>query len=280
MDCDSALRVCLNLMHTELCSSQEHLPRTWTAHCRSQSGTILRISATSDFKSSWGWRNLLFVIHEDSSSLFGRPILVTWRGVLSGFLGGVRVFSRTAVVCSLSAPAIDVITVADVLKTAPDWLRQCVVHVRHDPVLGRCSWEEQSSVCIRFRQTLKAESQSIDRTQMRSRICTMLNKLQESCWPENQPFGIEEIEFVGYHAYNNTDHQRLEGMITIEYRHRTPLEQDLQIGLLMAMYIGNDIPAGEEGCGLKWCPLRNEIGTTACTVTKVTTRRTTRGHCR
>ena len=31
---------------------------------------------------------------------------------------------------------------------------------------------------------------------------------------------------------------------------------------------------------LKWCPLRNEIVYTVCTVTRVTGRRSTRGHCR
>jgi hypothetical protein len=40
---------------------------------------------------------------------------------------------------------------AGILSSAPDWLRQCAIHVRLDPVLGRCSWEEQSSICIRFK---------------------------------------------------------------------------------------------------------------------------------
>jgi hypothetical protein len=30
----------------------------------------------------------------------------------------------------------------------------------------------------------------------------------------------------------------------------------------------------------KWCPIRNEITHTSCTVTRVSTRRSTRGHCR
>jgi hypothetical protein len=28
------------------------------------------------------------------------------------------------------------------------------------------------------------------------------------------------------------------------------------VGLLLAMHLGNDIPAGEAGSGLKWCPIR------------------------
>jgi hypothetical protein len=67
-------------------------------------------------------------------------------------------------------------------------------------------------------------------------------------------------------------------MLTIEYRHHIPLEQDLQVGLLLAMHIGNDIPEGEGGSGLKWCPIRNEIAHTSCTVTRVSARRSTRGH--
>ncbi len=69
-------------------------------------------------------------------------------------------------------------------------------------------------------------------------------------------------------------------MITIEYRQHVQLEQDLLVGLLLTMYIGNDIPEGESDSGLKWCPLRNEISCTARTVTRVTARRSTRGHCR
>jgi hypothetical protein len=42
----------------------------------------------------------------------------------------------------------------------------------------------------------------------------------------------------------------------------------------------NDIPKGEKGSGFKWCPLRNTLTYTVCTVTRVSSRRTTRGHCR
>jgi hypothetical protein len=85
---------------------------------------------------------------------------------------------------------------------------------------------------------------------------------------------------MGYHANSSTKHKRLEGMITIEYRPRIPLEQDLLIGLFLEIHIGNDIPRDDEGCGLKWCPIRNKLGETTSRVTKVTSRRTTRGHCR
>ena len=57
----------------------------------------------------------------------------------------------------------------------------------------------------------------------------MLNKLQQQCWPDNAPFKIEEIKFVGYFAHSHSEHKRLEGMITIEYRPHTSLEQDLQV---------------------------------------------------
>ena len=69
-------------------------------------------------------------------------------------------------------------------------------------------------------------------------------------------------------------------MIKVEYRHHVPLEQDLLVGLLLTMNIGNDIPQGTVGSGLKWFPLRNEVTYTDCTVTRVTTRRSTREHCR
>jgi hypothetical protein len=85
---------------------------------------------------------------------------------------------------------------------------------------------------------------------------------------------------MGYHANRSTKHKRLEGMITIEYRPRIPLKHDLLVGLLLAMHMGNDIPRDDEGCELKWCPIRNKLDETTCTITKVTSRRTTRGHCR
>jgi hypothetical protein len=109
---DDVLWVCLNRMHIELCSSQEHLPRTgsrrtWIAHCLSQSGAELIMPAASTARSGWCWRSWLSEIHESSPPLFGRPTRVTWRGVLVGFLGGVIVSSRPDDVCSLLSPAMD-----------------------------------------------------------------------------------------------------------------------------------------------------------------------------
>jgi hypothetical protein len=170
---------------------------------------------------------------------------------------------------------------AAILSSAPPWLQECAIHAKLDPVLGRCSWEENSSLCIRFRQTHNTTTPfNIDRARIRFRTCEMLNKLQHRCWPNNDPFKIDEINFIGYFAHSPAEHKRLEGMITIEYRHHIPLEQDLHVSLLLAMHIDNDIPTGEAGSGLKWCPIRNEIAHTSCTVTRVSARRSTRGHCR
>ncbi len=77
-----------------------------------------------------------------------------------------------------------------------------------------------------------------------------------------------------------TTAKRLEGMITVNYRLHSIMEQDILVGVLLAMHMGNDIPAGERGCAHKWCPVRNTLSHTACTVTKVSARCTTRGHCR
>ncbi len=77
-----------------------------------------------------------------------------------------------------------------------------------------------------------------------------------------------------------TTTKRLEDMITVNYRPHIPLEQDILVGVLLAMHMGNDIPVGERGCAHKWCPVRNTMSYSACTVTKVSSRRTTRGHCR
>ena len=57
-------------------------------------------------------------------------------------------------------------------------IQRCGVHAKLDPVLGRCSWEEDNSICIRFRQTQKRDQQHVDRTTMRFDTCAMLNRLQ------------------------------------------------------------------------------------------------------
>ena len=126
---------------------------------------------------------------------------------------------------------------------------------------------------IRFRQTHKTEPLRIHRSQMRLNIWEMLSKLQWICLPDKKDFSIDEVDFIGHHANSTTRY-----LIS----KRVPLEQDLPVGLLrvFAMYIGNDIPKDEVGWGLKWCPVQNEMASTACTVTRVTARRTSRGHCR
>ncbi len=85
---------------------------------------------------------------------------------------------------------------------------------------------------------------------------------------------------MSYIAHNTTTAKRLEDMITVNYRPHIPMEQDILVGVLLAMYMDNDIPNGERGCAHKWCPLRNTLAHTACTVTRVSARRTTKGHCR
>ncbi len=69
-------------------------------------------------------------------------------------------------------------------------------------------------------------------------------------------------------------------MITVNYHPHTPMEQDILVGILLVMYMGNDIPKGEKDIGFKWCPLRNTLTYTSCTVTRVSARHTTRGHYR
>ena len=87
-----------------------------------------------------------------------------------------------------------------------------------DPVLGRCSWEEDSSISIRFRQTQRKKVLNVDRTAMRLDTCVMLNKLQKVCWPDNANFEIPDVECVSY----ITTTKRLEGMITVNYCHMYP----------------------------------------------------------
>ena len=115
---------------------------------------------------------------------------------------------------------------------------------------------------------------------MRLNTCEMLNRLQKTCWSDNEEFRVQDIECISYHTYDATRSKRLVGMITINYRPQVPMEQDILVGILLAMHMGNDIPEGSRGAGLKWCPIRNETAYTACTVTRVSVRRTTRGHCR
>jgi hypothetical protein len=139
---------------------------------------------------------------------------------------------------------------AVILASVPPWIQQCVIHTKLDPVLGRYSWEEESSLCIRFRQTQKTVPLNVDRARMRVVTWEMFNKLQKMYWTDNEPFKIEEINFIRYRAHGKSECKRLEGMITIEYRQHVQLEQDLLVGLLLVMYIDNDIPQGEGDSGL------------------------------
>ncbi len=93
---------------------------------------------------------------------------------------------------------------------------------------------------------------------MRLDTCAMLNKLQKVYWPDNANFEIQDVECVSY----ITTVKRLEGMITVNYRPYVPMEQDILVGVLLAMHMGNDIPVGERGCAHKWCPVRNTLRTT------------------
>ena len=140
-----------------------------------------------------------------------------------------------------------------ILRAAPQWLQRCGIHSNMDPVLGRCSWEEDTSISIRFRQTQRKKLLHVDRTTMRLDTCAMLNKLQKICWPDNANFEIQDVECVGYIAHTTT--RGLEGMITVNYRPHVPMEQDILVGVLLSMYMDNDIPEGERGCTHKWCPL-------------------------
>jgi hypothetical protein len=87
---------------------------------------------------------------------------------------------------------------ARILRAAPKWVQRCGVHVKMDPVLGRCSWEEDSSICIRFRQTQRRNLQNVDRTTMRFNTCAMLNKQQKIYWSDNVDFEIQDIECISY----------------------------------------------------------------------------------
>ena len=113
-----------------------------------------------------------------------------------------------------------------ILRAAPKWFQRCRVHAKMDPVLGRYSWEEDSSICVRFRQTQKKDHQHVDRTTMWFNTCAMLNKLQKICWPDNEDFEIQDIECVSYMANDATKAKRLEGMITVNYRPHVPMEQE------------------------------------------------------
>jgi hypothetical protein len=62
---------------------------------------------------------------------------------------------------------------ARTLRAAPKWFQRCGVHANMDPVLGRYSWEEDISICIRFRQTERRVLQHVDRTTMWFNTCAM-----------------------------------------------------------------------------------------------------------
>ena len=111
--CKFLLCVCRNLIQIELSSSHEHRPRTGSMlACIPQRwshwGAVRKILVASSTSTSSPASILLNVTQESTFSFVGMPTLTTLRGIFTGFLGGVIVFSNPAVSYSLSTPAIEV----------------------------------------------------------------------------------------------------------------------------------------------------------------------------
>ena len=135
--------------------------------------------------------------------------------------------------------------------------------------------EGESSVCIRFEQ-LKAPQQNVGammtRQQTRSQLVEVLTKIQQVCGAENAPF---EVTDIGYMAYINKEN-KLEGIITIQKRARETLEDDIVMGAMLALHIGNNVQS-VTAQSFKWCPVSGEYGQTQCGVTAITAAHTWAG---
>jgi hypothetical protein len=97
----------------ELSSSHEHRPKTGsilacTPQRWSHLGTARSILAASSVSVSSPARRLLKETQVSTLSVSGMTTRITLRCTFSGFLGGVMVFSKPAVLYSLSTPAIEV----------------------------------------------------------------------------------------------------------------------------------------------------------------------------
>jgi hypothetical protein len=151
---------------------------------------------------------------------------------------------------------------------APLWLKKVQITTWWELLVPGSAMESESSVCIRF-EHLKAPQQNVGATmtrqQTRSQLVDVLNKIQQVCEAENDPFKVTDI---GYMAYINKEN-KLEGIITIQKRARETLEDDIAMGAMLAFHIGNNVQS-VTAHSFKWCPVSGEYGQTQCGVTAIT----------
>ena len=154
------------------------------------------------------------------------------------------------------------------LERTPTWGQAGRLSTTWEPMIPGSDWEAASSVCIRFKQTraLADESdESVTRRQVRQRLVSMLNEIQHVCRLNNKPFEDSDVCYAAMTGRNGS----VEGIIALQKRDRTLLEDDTLVGAVLGFYIGNGVRAPTTSKH-KWCPITGRLGETACGVSSIT----------
>ena len=157
---------------------------------------------------------------------------------------------------------------SDALGRTPTWGQAGRLSATWEPMIPGSDWEAASTVCIRFKQTraLTGESdESATRRQVRQRLVSMLNEIQHVCRLNNKPFEDSDVCYAAMTSVNGS----VEGIIALQKRDRTLLEDDTLVGAVLGFYIGNEVRAPTTSKH-KWCPISGRLGETACGVSSIT----------
>ena len=96
-------------------------------------------------------------------------------------------------------------------------------------------------VCIRRLQVRQCGiNKDWTRLIVRGELVDIVNEIQMKCWPGNEPWRLEEIDFLGFVSADG----RMEGMVTLARREKSTVDQDLLVGTALAMMMGSGIPEG------------------------------------
>ena len=165
-----------------------------------------------------------------------------------------------------------------VLTNAPIWEQTGQLRAMWEPMIPGSDWEAMSTVCIRFKQirSLGNENEeAMSRRQVRQRLVCMLNEIQKVCRLDNRPFEDSDVCYAAVtSACGNMD-----GLIALQKRDRTLMEDDTLVGAVLGFYIGNDVRTPTTSRH-KWCPISGRMGETACGVSSITAAHTWGGGMR
>ena len=153
---------------------------------------------------------------------------------------------------------------ADMVAAAPAWLRQVGGFARWRPSRVCSLHEQESAVCIRFRQNRTVEQgPRITRAGLRTALRNILDIVRRAAFPQSPPVTMEEVDVAAYW----TEPGHLLGMITMCRAAHRELEEQTWLGTVLAFCVGNRSKQ-EDRRHLKWCPREQRLGSSSCVLSE------------